>query len=51
MPDRLPVAAGIGPETAYVQSPMVDGKATVSFDAVVVSLGTTARPLTADCGS
>ena len=46
-----PSLRGIGPETAYVQSPMVDGKATVSFDAVVVSLGKTARPLTADCGS
>jgi hypothetical protein len=45
-----PAIRGIGPETAYVQSPMVDGKATVSFDAVVVSLGTTPRPLTVDCG-
>jgi ribosomal protein L40E len=46
-----PAIRGIGPETAYVQSPMVDGHATVSFDAIVVSLGTTPRPLTVDCGS
>jgi hypothetical protein len=46
-----PEIRGIGPETAYVQSPMVDGGATVEFDVVVVSLGTTPRPLTVDCGS
>jgi hypothetical protein len=46
-----PAIRGIGPETAYVQSPMVDPHATVSFDAVVVSLGTTPRPLSVDCGS
>jgi len=46
-----PSIRGIGPETAYVQSPMVAGKSTVSFDAVVVSLGTTPIPLTVDCGS
>ena len=45
-----PAIRGIGPETAYVQSPMVDGKSTVSFDAVVVSLGTTPKPLSVDCG-
>ena len=45
-----PTIRGIGPETAYVQSPMVDGKATVSFDAVVVSLGKTPKPLSVDCG-
>jgi predicted nucleic acid-binding Zn ribbon protein len=46
-----PEIRGIGPETAYVQSPMVEGGATVEFEAVVVSLGTTPRPLTVDCGS
>lgn len=46
-----PALRGIGPETAYVQSPMVGGKSTVSFDAVVVSLGTTPKPLSVDCGS
>jgi ribosomal protein L40E len=46
-----PALRGIGPETAFVQSPMVDGNATVSFDVLVVSLGTTVRPLTVDCGS
>ena len=46
-----PTIRGIGPETAYVQSPMVGGNATVSFEAVVASLGTTPRVLTVDCGS
>lgn len=46
-----PTLRGIGPETAFVQSPMVDGKSTTSFDVVVVSLGTTPKPLTAGCGS
>ncbi len=46
-----PAIRGIGPETAYVQTPMVGGRETVSFDAVVVSLGTTPKPLTASCGS
>jgi hypothetical protein len=46
-----PTIRGLGPEAAYVQSPMVDGKSTVSFDAVVVSLGNTPKPLTVDCGS
>jgi predicted nucleic acid-binding Zn ribbon protein len=46
-----PAIRGIGPESAYVQSPMVDGRATVSFEAVVVSLGTTPKPLSVDCGS
>lgn len=46
-----PSIRGIGPETAFVQSPMVGGRSTVSFDAVVVSLGTKPIPLTVDCGS
>ena len=46
-----PTIRGIGPETAYVQSPMVEGGTTASFEAVVVSLGTTPRVLTVDCGS
>jgi hypothetical protein len=46
-----PTIRAIGPQTAYVQSPMVDGKATVSFEVVVASLGTTPRVLTVDCGS
>jgi hypothetical protein len=46
-----PTIRGIGPETAYAETPMVDGGATVSFDVVVVSLGTTPKPLTASCGS
>jgi len=46
-----PTIRALGPQTAYVQSPMVDGKATVSFEVVVASLGTTPRVLTVDCGS
>jgi predicted nucleic acid-binding Zn ribbon protein len=46
-----PAIRGIGPETAYVQSPMVDGKGTATFQAVIVSLGTKPKPLTVDCGS
>ncbi len=45
-----PRIRGIGPETAYVQSPMVAGHSTVSFNAVVVSLGTTPITLSVDCG-
>jgi ribosomal protein L40E len=45
-----PEIRGIGPETAYVQSPMVEGGTTVEFDAVVVSLGAEPRPLTVSCG-
>jgi hypothetical protein len=45
-----PAIRGIGPEAAYVQSPMVDGGATATFDAVVVSLGTTPKPLSVSCG-
>ena len=51
LPHRGSDARGIGPETAFVQSPMVDGKSTTSFDVVVVALGTTPKPLTAGCGS
>jgi hypothetical protein len=43
-----PTIRGIGPETAYVQSPMVEGGATVAFEAVVVSLGR--APLSVECG-
>ena len=44
-----PAMPGIGPETAYVTSPIIQPGATVSFDAVVASLGTTMKPLDADC--
>jgi hypothetical protein len=46
-----PTIRGIGPKTAFVQSPMVDGNATATFEVVVASLGTTPRVLTVDCGS
>jgi hypothetical protein len=44
-----PALPGIGPETAYVTSPIIQPGATVSFDAVVSSFGTTVKPLDADC--
>jgi hypothetical protein len=44
-----PEMRGIGPETAFVGSPIIDAGATVTFDAVVTTLGTEPRPLTVDC--
>jgi predicted nucleic acid-binding Zn ribbon protein len=44
-----PAIPGIGPETAYVTSPVVQPGETLAFEAVVASLGTTVRPLSADC--
>ena len=44
-----PALPGIGSETAYVTSPIIQPGATVSFDAVVSSFGTTVKPLDADC--
>ncbi len=44
-----PSIPGIGPETAFVSSPIVQPGQTLSFEAVVASLGTAVRPLTADC--
>jgi hypothetical protein len=46
-----PEIPGIGPETAFVQSPDVPAGGTITFDAVVRSLGTEARPLTVVCGN
>jgi ribosomal protein L40E len=44
-----PTIPGLGPETAYVQSPQVEPGATVTFDAVVTSLGTVPRQLDVAC--
>jgi hypothetical protein len=44
-----PEIRGIGPETAYVSSPVIPPGGSVTFESVVTSLGTTVRPLTADC--
>ena len=44
-----PSIPGIGPETAYVTSPIIQPGATVSFDTVVAGVGTTVKPLDADC--
>jgi predicted nucleic acid-binding Zn ribbon protein len=46
-----PAIRGIGPEAAYVQSPMVDAGATATFDVVVVSLGTAPKTLSVSCGT
>lgn len=45
-----PSLPGIGPETAYVQSPPVEPGQTRSFQATVRSLGTEPRELTVSCG-
>ena len=44
-----PAIRGIGPEAAYVTSPIIQPGETVTFTAVVASLGTTVKPLTVDC--
>jgi predicted nucleic acid-binding Zn ribbon protein len=44
-----PSITGIGPEAAYVTSPIIQPGQTVTFSAVVASLGTTVKPLTVDC--
>ena len=44
-----PEIRGIGPETAFVDSPVVQPGETLTFEAVVTTLGTTVRPLTVDC--
>jgi predicted nucleic acid-binding Zn ribbon protein len=46
-----PSIPGIGPETAYVTSPVIQAGETVTFDALIASLGTTVKPLTAVCGT
>jgi hypothetical protein len=44
-----PQLPGIGPETVFVQSPVVQPGATVTFEAVVTTLGTVPRSLSVDC--
>jgi predicted nucleic acid-binding Zn ribbon protein len=44
-----PSLHGIGPEATFIESPRVEPGATLLFDLVVTSLGTTVRPLSADC--
>jgi predicted nucleic acid-binding Zn ribbon protein len=44
-----PQIRGVGPETAFVTSPVVPPGQTVTFSAVVASLGTTVKPLSVDC--
>ena len=46
-----PALRGIGPEAQFVESPRVPPGATITFDVVVTSLGTTVKPLIADCSS
>lgn len=45
-----PRKPGIGPETAYVTSPQVPAGGTVTFEAVVTTMGTEPRPLNVTCG-
>jgi predicted nucleic acid-binding Zn ribbon protein len=44
-----PDLAGIGPETAFVQSPILQPGVTTTFDTIVTSLGSTPRTLSVDC--
>jgi predicted nucleic acid-binding Zn ribbon protein len=44
-----PELRGIGPETAYVTSPVIGPGETVTFEALVTSLGTTVIPVSVDC--
>ena len=40
---------GIGPTAAYVQSPQIPAGGTVSFSKLVMTLGSTVKPLAAEC--
>ena len=44
-----PQIRGIGPETAYVTSPVIQPGETVTFSAVIGSLGTAVKALSVDC--
>lgn len=44
-----PTLPGIGPDTVFAHSPVVQPGTTVRFDVVVSNLGTVPRPLTTDC--
>ena len=44
-----PQIAGIGPETAFVTSPIVQPGASVTFSTVITTLGTSVKPLSVDC--
>ncbi len=44
-----PKLPGIGPEAAFVSSPVIQPGATATFDALVTSLGTRVRTLAVDC--
>lgn len=45
-----PNLAGVGPETAFVQSPPIEPGRTRTFQATVRSLGTEPRELSVSCG-
>ena len=44
-----PEIRGIGPETAFVTSPVVQPGESATFSVIISTLGTTVRPLTVDC--
>lgn len=46
-----PTRGGIGPDALFVESPRIEGGATVSFDVVVPNFGSEPRVLLADCGT
>jgi predicted nucleic acid-binding Zn ribbon protein len=46
-----PLAGGISPGAAFVESPKVGGGETMSFEVIVGGFGTEPRELLADCGS
>ena len=44
-----PEIRGIGPETVFIETPVIQPGQTLSYSTVVASLGTTPRPLSVDC--
>ena len=44
-----PTVPGIGPDSGYLLSPSVPGGQTLTFSGEVTQLGTSVRPLAADC--
>jgi len=45
-----PALPGLGPETAFVQTPIIQPGSTSTFDTIVTTLGSTPRQLAVDCG-
>jgi hypothetical protein len=45
-----PKSPGIGPDTTFIQSPVIQPGATQTFETVVVTLGSEPKPLAVACG-